>query len=77
MEVVPEGERPTYMGLANTTLGLVTFLPVFSGWLIGLLGYRGIFALALAFALLGLVSSLRLGEADAPAEQRLRRAQVQ
>jgi MFS family permease len=70
LEVVPEDERPTYIGLANTTLGLVTFLPVLGGWLVGHLGYQGTFALGLAFAFLGLLAALRLGEADAAVARR-------
>lgn len=66
LEVVPEDERPIYLGLANTLLGLVTFLPVLGGWLLALIGYPWTFALGLAFALLGLASALRLGETGAP-----------
>jgi MFS family permease len=65
LEIVPEAERPTYIGLANTTLGLVTFLPVLGGWLIAQFGYGGTFGVGLAFALLGLAASLRLTETDA------------
>lgn len=62
LDVVPEGERPSYIGLANTTLGLVTFLPVVGGLLVAWLGYSGAFVIALAFALLGMLASLRLTE---------------
>ncbi len=62
LDVVPEAERPTYMGLANTTLGLVTFLPVLGGALVAWLGYGGTFAIAVAFAVLGALASLRLTE---------------
>jgi hypothetical protein len=59
-----KAERPTYIGLANQTLGPVTFLPVLGGWLVALFGYAGIFGVALSFALLGLAASLPLTEAD-------------
>jgi MFS family permease len=62
LEVVPESERPSYMGLANTMLGLVTFLPVLGGLLVAWLGYNGTFIIALIFALLGVLASLRLSE---------------
>jgi MFS family permease len=62
LEIVPEDERPTYIGLANTTLGVVTFLPVLGGWLVANVGYSGTFGIAVAFALLGLGASLRLSE---------------
>jgi MFS family permease len=70
LEIVPEAERPTYIGLANTTLGLVTFLPVLGGWLVALIGYAGIFGAGLGFALLGLAASLPLTEADAALARR-------
>jgi Na+/melibiose symporter-like transporter len=70
LEIVPEDERPTYMGLANTTLGLVTFLPVLGGWLVGLVGYEGAFAIGLIFSLLGLASTYPLLEADATLARR-------
>src|SRR5215208_2692158 len=57
LEIVPEDERPTYIGLANTTLGVVTFLPVLGGWLVTNVGYSGTFGIGLTFALLGLLSS--------------------
>jgi MFS family permease len=63
LEIVPEDERPTYIGLANTTLGVVTFLPVLGGWLVANVGYSGTFAIGATFALLGLLSSYQLSEA--------------
>jgi len=65
LEIVPEDERPIYIGLANTTLGIVTFLPVLGGWLVAWIGYRGTFVTSLVFALLGLIASARLREAHA------------
>lgn len=63
LEIVPEDERPTYIGLANTTLGVVTFLPVLGGWLVANVGYSGTFSIGVTFALLGLLSSFQLNEA--------------
>jgi MFS family permease len=63
LEIVPEAERPTYIGLANTTLGLVTFLPVLGGWLVANVGYSGTFGIAVTFALLGVGAALQLTEA--------------
>jgi MFS family permease len=70
LEIVPEDERPTYIGLANTTLGIVTFLPVLGGWLVTQLGYQGTFGLGLVFALLGVAATLPLTEADATLARR-------
>ena len=63
LEIVPEDERPTYIGLANTTLGVVTFLPVLGGWLVANIGYSGTFGLGVAFALIGLLAAAQLREA--------------
>ena len=60
LEIAPEDERTTYIGLANTTLGIVTFLPVLGGWLVGRIGYTGTFSLGLVFAMLGLLASRQL-----------------
>jgi MFS family permease len=68
LEIVPDDQRPTYMGLANTALGLVTFLPVLGGWLVANIGYGGTFVAALMFATLGLLASARLREPRLRAE---------
>ena len=60
LEIVPDDERPTYMGLANTLLGGATFVPVLGGWLVGRAGFGATFAVGLTFALLGLLASSRL-----------------
>jgi len=65
LEIVPEDERPTYIGLANTMLGVVTFLPVLGGWLVTRIGYSGTFVTSLMFALLGLLASAQLREGRA------------
>jgi len=62
LEIVPETERPTYIGLANTTLGVVTFLPVLGGWLVTTIMYGGAFGIGVTFALLGLAASYQLTE---------------
>jgi MFS family permease len=62
LEIVPEDERPTYIGLANTTLSVVTFLPVLGGWLVANVGYSATVGIGVTFALLGLGASLRLRE---------------
>ncbi|MBC8075474.1 MAG: MFS transporter [Chloroflexales bacterium] len=62
MEVAPEHERPTYTGIANTLLGVITLLPVLGGWLVQHVGYGGLFSLALVFAVAGLFTVGRLPE---------------
>jgi MFS family permease len=66
LEVVPEDERPTYMGLANTILGAGALVPVAGGWIVALLGYGGAFAVGAALALLGLAATTRLNEVRRP-----------
>ncbi len=70
IEIVPEDERPTYMALANTMLGVVTFVPVLGGWFVSALGYQGTFVVGLVFALLGLAAALRLGDSGAARRSR-------
>ena len=62
MELVPESERATYMGLTNTLNGIVTLLSVLGGLLVDLLGFAGLFAVALALCMVGLVLSAGLPE---------------
>jgi MFS family permease len=62
MEVAPEHERPTYTGIANTLLGVITLLPVLGGWLVQHAGYGGLFSLGLVFAVAGLLTVSRLPE---------------
>lgn len=60
LEIVPADERPSYLGLANTLLGLATFVPVLGGALVPLIGYLGTFVIGLIFALLALLAARRL-----------------
>jgi MFS family permease len=62
MEIVPENERPSYIGLANTLLGVVTLLPVIGGQIVHYLGYYGLFIIGFLFALVGLFMVLQLPE---------------
>jgi len=48
------GNVPTYVGLANTLLGLpVLFAPALGGWLADAVGFRNLFIVALVFAAAG------------------------
>lgn len=60
LEIAPERERPTYIAPANTLLGLVSFVSVLGGWITTVIGYQGLFGMALLFGLLGLVACLQL-----------------
>lgn len=62
LEIAPEDERPTYLGLANTILGVGALLPVLGGFLVVQIGYQGTFIVGACFALLALAASRRLVE---------------
>lgn len=64
LDIVPVAERPTYWGLLNTLLGLVSFLPVFTGQVADWWGFRPVFWLVAGSALLGLFLSAHLKEAQ-------------
>jgi hypothetical protein len=41
LEVVPGPQRPIYMGLANTILGVGALVPIIGGILVNTVGYAG------------------------------------
>lgn len=60
LDIVPIAERPTYWGLLNTILGIVSLLPVLAGTMIDWLGFQSLFGLVAGLALVGWLSSQRL-----------------
>lgn len=55
LEFGPPTQRPTYIGLANTLLApFAGFAPLLGGWLVGVIGYPAMFALAALLSLFGL-----------------------
>ena len=57
--VAPDEERASYIGLVNTVLGLVSFLPILSGAIIDRTGFEPIFFAATGLLLLGHLITLR------------------
>ena len=57
--VAPEGDRPLYVGTANTLLSLPSFAPILGGALVGWLGFRPLFAVGAAVALTALGFAFR------------------
>ena len=54
LEFAAPAEQPTYIGLTNTLIAPVTFLgPVLAGWMAGALSLEAMFAVSLAFGLIG------------------------
>ncbi len=49
LEIAPPAERPTYLGLINTALGVVTFTLAMGGLIVDLAGYHALFLLAAFF----------------------------
>lgn len=64
LEIAPEGERPTYCGIANTALGAATFLPVLGGALLATLNnnYMLLFVIGLIGSVVAWAATLRLRE---------------
>lgn len=52
LEIAPASERPLYLGVTNSILGIATFLPVLGGVLVGLAGFSSVILLALLFSAL-------------------------
>ena len=53
LEFCAPGDCPTYIGLTNTLLAPGMLAPVLGGWLATWAGYRGLFAVAMGFCVLG------------------------
>lgn len=52
LELVPEAERPLYLGVSNTLIGIVVLASGLGGLVVDLLGYAGLFALSALLCLL-------------------------
>jgi len=62
LEIVPEAERPTYIGLMNTVLAGALGVAGLAGGLRDVIGYHGLYVVTLGVALVSLVLILRLPE---------------
>ncbi|MEP7217270.1 MAG: MFS transporter [Bacteroidota bacterium] len=62
LEIIPEGERPTYIGLMNTLLAMALGLAAIAGGLRDLIGYIGLYVMTGGVALIALGMILRLPE---------------
>lgn len=64
LEIAPQDQLPTYCGIANTALGVVTFLPVLGGLLLTTMNnnYTLLFTIGLLGALGAMAATLRLRE---------------
>ena len=67
LDIAPDEERASYIGLANTVLGIVSFLPILAGAIIDRMGFEPIFFAATGLLLLAFLVTLRwnpVSEAD-------------
>ncbi|MCS7177996.1 MAG: MFS transporter [Anaerolineae bacterium] len=62
LELVPEAERPLYLGLSNTLIGLVVLISGLGGLVVDLLGFAGLFGLSTVLCLLAWWWARRLPE---------------
>ncbi len=62
LELAPEEERPLYLGLSNTLMGIVVLTSGMGGLLVDLLGFAGLFATALILALIAHILATGLPE---------------
>jgi MFS family permease len=73
LEVAPEGLRPTYIGISNFVMGILTAIPVIGGWLLEATSYAMLFGVATVLVTAGFLLSLGLKPSlwVAPAEAQL------
>ena len=69
LEVVPAPQRPIYMGLANTILGVGALVPVIGGILVNTVGYAGTYIVAAMFCIVGVAIASQLTATPHPAEE--------
>ena len=71
LEIAPADNRPLYVGFTNTIMGVALLAASVGGLIVDLVGFTVLFSLALAFYALALLSTLRLQEPRAEAQQRI------
>lgn len=62
LEIAPGNDRAIYVGLTNTILGVAYFSTVVSGLIVDLIGYRGVFVIALALLIVAQWALARIRE---------------
>jgi hypothetical protein len=60
LEVAPEGLRPTYIGISNFVMGILTAVPVIGGWLLEATSYTVLFGTATVLVATGFLLTLGL-----------------
>ena len=62
LELVPDAERPLYLGLSSTLMGIVVLVSGLGGLVVDSFGFAGLFALSLGLFLVGYVLAAGLPE---------------
>jgi hypothetical protein len=62
LELVPEPERPLYLGLSNTLMGAVVLISGLAGLVVDIFGFAGLFFASLGLCLTGYVLAMGLPE---------------
>jgi MFS family permease len=62
LDIAPPEERPLYLGVTNSILGIATFIPVFGGVIVNVTGFFGVIVLALGFSAVALWLAIGLVE---------------
>lgn len=60
LEIAPESLRPSYVGLSNTSVGVLALAPMVGGWLLESTSYPVLFGLTAGLMGLGFIVALRL-----------------
>jgi len=66
LEIAPDGVRPSYVGLGNTVLGVLTLAPTLGGWLLEATSYTVLFGVTAGLTFLGTLTTLGLKPAMEP-----------
>ncbi|RLC67157.1 MAG: hypothetical protein DRI48_03025, partial [Chloroflexi bacterium] len=64
LEIAPDHVRPTYVGLGNTIMGILTLVPMAGGWLLEATSYTTLFSVTAALVSAGFLLTLRLKPAQ-------------
>ncbi len=62
LDIAPEHERPAYVGLTNTVLGVVSFVPLIGGSLVDAFGFEFLFLVSFLIAFVAVFASGLLHE---------------
>lgn len=62
LDIAPPEERPLYIGVTNSILGVATFIPVFGGIIVNVAGFSSVIVLALGFSAIALWLAIGLVE---------------